>query len=305
MSQSFGESYLTKVTQSEQEQNGPTTGQSQDATVETATIAGDITLAQLQDVLIALNAVLLALVPLLAWVLTGRTLRPVKQAYEQQNRFVSDASHELRTPLTIIKGELDLALKRPRTTSEYRVAIGSAADEIERLQRLVDNLLLLAQSERKHGGVPQALVDLSDVVVRVSARVQPIAKEKHITIKTRLPEVQPMARGDSLLLEQLVENVLVNAVKYSGDRSRVRITASIRDKQVLIVIKDSGPGMTSDVKAHIFDRFYRESTSRTEQGFGLGLPIAQMIARRHGGDIAVASHLGHGTTVTITLPLAA
>lgn len=302
MSQSFGESYISKITQSEQGQHISNQDTGPDAAAETATIAGDITLGQLQEVILVLNGVLLLVVPLLAWILTGRSLRPVQQMYDQQKQFVSDASHELRTPLTIMKGELDLALKRTRTPKEYRNALTATNSEVRRLQQLVDNLLTIARSEEKGFSSFAEAVDMTDIIHSVAHRLQPLARAKNVSLDTSFPRSQPMVLGVASMLEQLVENVLVNAVKFSPAGSQVNIRCSVYGKDVKVAVQDTGVGMSADTLQHAFDRFYRENSARQGDGFGLGLPICQMIAVQHQGDIAISSKPDKGTTVTITLP---
>jgi signal transduction histidine kinase len=304
MSQSFGEGYIAKVTQKENEQTGNHENGPDITAAETATIAGTITLSQLKVVLLTLNGGLLIFIPVLAWTFTGRSLRPVKHMYDQQKQFVSDASHELRTPLTIIRGELDLALKRKRSLSEYKSALVTTNLEVARLQQLVENLLIIARVEQKTTSDQMEFVDIREVIQTVVQRLLPLARAKHVTIVPTYPRDQLLTRGVKTMLEQLFENIITNAIKYSHAKGKISIGCKLRDGYAVIAITDSGVGMSQEAVKHAFDRFYRESYARDSEGYGLGLAISRMIAQQHRGIIKITSKQGKGTTVVVKLPIA-
>jgi signal transduction histidine kinase len=304
MSNSLGDNYVSKVTQTESQQYGDQVdGGRGPTTAETATIAGDISRSQLGQVLLILNGVLLLLVPSVAWVLTGRTLRPIRLIYERQRRFVSDASHELRTPLTIMSGELELALKRKRTNIEYQSAIDVTKQEVNRLQRLVDNLVALANSDRNSVAFDTEPVDLNSIIIKVQQRLKSSLEQRGATLHFNEGTQKYLVNGSSDMLEQLFTNILENALKFSGDRATITISVKQSRNMVVITVVDNGSGMTQEAADRAFDRFYRADTSRSTPGTGLGLAISKAIVDQHKGQISINSKLNHGTTVNIDLPL--
>ncbi|MGH7196007.1 MAG: sensor histidine kinase [Candidatus Saccharimonadales bacterium] len=306
MSQSFGEAYVNQVTQTQIEQAGNQLDSGSDAsTAETATIAGDITLHQLREVLLVLNATLLLLVPLMAWLLTGRSLRPVQRAYQQQSDFVSDASHELRTPLTIMQAELDLALKKKRNNQEYKSALDSTRAETLRLKRLVDDLLILARGdEAVKKPITMEQVALNNTLLAAVKRLHQYAKRRDVVIELEEMAAPIIVAGSQQMLERLFDNILTNAVKYSHPGGKVAVRTAVNKDQVRVYVIDQGRGMSPAAVRRAFDRFYREDESRSDGGTGLGLSISKAIVDEHQGSISIESEVGHGTTVTITLALA-
>lgn len=304
MSNSLGDSYVSKVAQTQAQQYGDNADSSSGpTTAETATIAGDVSRTQLGQVLLVLNGVLLLLVPSVAWVLTGRTLRPIRLVYDRQRRFVSDASHELRTPLTIMSGELELALKRKRTSREYASAIEVTKQEVNRLQRLVDNLLALANSDRNTVAFDTAPVDLSEIVTVVKQRLESTAENKSATLKFSDNSRKYLIDGSRDMLEQLFTNIIENALKFSAHNSVITTAIKQTRNMVIISVADNGIGMTPETLARVFDRFYRSEASRSTSGTGLGLAISRAIVEQHKGQITIHSVLHHGTTVIIELPV--
>jgi signal transduction histidine kinase len=305
MSQSFGESYISKVSQAQVQQTGNHSDTSAESvTTETATIAGDISLSQLRIVLLALNGLLLIVVPGVAWILTERTLRPVRRAYEQQRDFVSDASHELRTPLTVMNGELDLALRKKRTSADYKAALMATQTETKRLEQLVSDLLTLAQSDEVALPLTASHVDIQKSLTAVTRRLQPYAKNSHITIQLKKAPSRMLVAGSSAMLERVFENIITNALKFSPPNTNVEIKTITVNDTIRIAFVDHGEGMSAQTIARAFDRFYRGSQSRTDHGTGLGLAISKSTVEHHNGTIIIESIRNQGTTVTITLPSA-
>lgn len=303
MSSSFNEAYVSKVSQVRNEQIGNQSETGPDAaTSETATIAGDITLSQLRTVILTLNVILLFVVPGVVWLLTGPSLRPVRRSYEQQRVFVADASHELRTPLTIMRAELDLALKKKRTSKQYQAALEATRFEVRRLQRLVDDLLLLAQSDGRAAKITEK-VDICERLEQVIQRLDAFAVERDVAISFQKPAAQPIVSGSADMLERLFENILTNAIKYSDVHAAVETKIETNGHEVRVSITDNGRGMTERAVVRAFDRFYRETESRTDDGIGLGLAISKSIVEQHRGSIHINSEPGLDTTVTVTLPL--
>lgn len=300
MDRSFGEGYISKVKNQQVEQTGDVAFD--DKTVETVTVAGDVALGQLKRVLIILNGTMLLVVPGLAWVLTGRTLRPIEETYDKQKQFVSDASHELRTPLTIMQGELDVALKQPRTPKEYQATIKSTREELDRLHQLTEGLLLVARGDQERSISMNHSVDIVDVLTEVVSRFSRPAEAKHILLTFNPPNQRLTTEGFPVTIDQLFTNLVDNAIKFTPEHGRVSVSAKLAGKNIMISVEDSGMGMTKAQTSKVFGRFYRAETSRTTKGFGLGLAISKAITDQHHGTISLKSEPRKGTTVTVTLP---
>lgn len=303
MGRSLGESYITQVIDYQEgyqdpvdmpETNDPVTPE------DLVTTAGDVALINLRNILIDTNLLMIILVPLLAWLLTDKTLQPIKRSYEQQRQFVSDASHELKTPLTIMQSELELALKKTRTVSEYKKAIISTNDEVDRLRELVESLLTLTRSDQNQQ-IQMEDVDLTDIILETVSSFKRLARKNRIKLQYNPPRSSIKIHGSAVLLRQLLTNLIDNAIKFTPAGGEVTISLNkIKDK-VRIRIVDTGIGMSKEQIERAFERFYRADESRTKQGFGLGLAICQAIAEQHGGSIAIESIPNEGTTVTISL----
>jgi len=227
------------------------------------------------------------------------TLERLEQLFTMQRRFLADVSHELRTPLTVIKGNVGLV----RKIGADEESLESIEHEVDRLTRMVGNLLLLAQAES--GQVPFAMVpiELGEVLVEVYQQMKILAGER---VSVKLEEIdQIVVSGDRDRLKQVMLNLLGNAVQYTPPGGSVTLRLSRVDSQACLVVSDTGPGIPKDDLPHIFERFYRGEKSRhrsTQTGFGLGLSIAFWIVRNHNGNIEVASEEGKGTTFTVWLP---
>jgi signal transduction histidine kinase len=227
--------------------------------------------------------------------------RQREESLLQQRRFVADASHELRTPLTSIEGYARMLSKwgadDPEVIRESATAIER---EAVRMRRLVEGLLNLA-----HGDVDLTLElashDLRAVVNDAVAAARIVANGK-VGVFSVVPERAVTAVVDRERVYQVLGILLDNAVKYTPEGGSVRVSARARGDRVELVVADTGIGIDTRHLPHIFDRFYRADAARGEGGSGLGLAIAKQVVDVHGGDIAVSSTPGDGTTFTITLP---
>jgi two-component system OmpR family sensor kinase len=217
----------------------------------------------------------------------------------RERRFVADASHELRTPLALLKTELELALRRARTTQELEAAIRAAAQDTERLSRIADDLLLLARAER--GRVPLRLepVDVADVFDSVATRFRPRAEldGRELTVAAGDPLV---VEADRVLLEQALGNLVDNAFNHGG--GRITLQAKRRGGFAELHVLDEGRGFSADLLERAFERFSRGTKTETD-GSGLGLAIVETIADAHEGDAQAANADGGGADVWITLSI--
>jgi signal transduction histidine kinase len=231
-------------------------------------------------------------------------LERLQAGLERERRFVADASHELRTPLSLLKTELDLALRRPRSHPELAAALDSAREETERLVDLAEDLLLLArtdQADQADQAPPQAdgVARLAPLLDRITARQQAASPATVLTVDCP-PQLAVMTGRHRL--ERALTNLVTNAVQH-GDGA-VEISARERDGHAEIHIRDHGPGFPAGFLPVAFDRFTRADHARTGGGSGLGLAIVAAISRAAGGSHGAANRPGGGADVWISLPTA-
>ncbi len=233
----------------------------------------------------------------------NQTLSRLENLFSTQRRFLADVGHELRTPLTVIKGNVGLMRKIKEFDEE---SLETIEDEVDRLTRMVGDLLLLAQAES--GKIPLAheIVELDTLLLEVLNQMQVLARDR---IKLSIGDIdQVLVCGDRDRLKQVVVNLVGNSINYTPKGGEIVVGLGKVAERAKLTVSDDGPGISAEDLPHIFERFYRGEKSRTRQkdgkGFGLGLSIAYWIVRNHGGRIEVNSALGKGTTFCVWLPLA-
>lgn len=222
-------------------------------------------------------------------------------AFQRERQFTADASHELRTPLAAMQTILDVIREKRRTPDEYEQALDDLAEEAERLRGLAEHLLHMVRNDGQQTSLC-AWVDLSMLLEDVSDSLRPLAEDKGLTVTCTVTE-KLMVLGDTDSLIRLFANLVDNAIKYTEQGSIILIAQPILDTKVEVRVTDTGIGIPTEHLPHIFERFYRVDASRTSNGAGLGLSIAQAVAQSHGGSIKVDSVAGKGTTLTVLLPV--
>jgi len=254
--------------------------------------------------IVAIDLGVLILAALGAYVLAGRTLRPIEEAMERQQRFAAAASHELRTPLTVLRGMMEVALLRERGPAEYQKILGQAAEEVERMGTLITDLLAVARAESDTEALTLESVDLRDVARVAAEDVRPLAARKGQALAVVLAEPLPV-HGDPLKLRQALTNLLDNAVTYTPEGGEIRLTGRRDRSEALVEVRDTGPGIAPEHLPRLFEPFYRADAARGGAGghVGLGLALASWIARAHGGRLGVESRVGMGAAFTLALPL--
>ncbi len=258
---------------------------------------------RLQWTLIFINAGILILSGWAGYFLAGRTLAPISEMVDDQNRFVTDASHELRTPITALKSEIEVNLRDKKLSlKDAKTLLKSNLEEVNNLQYLSDNLIKLSQNQKINSVF--TFVNLKEIINQSIKKVKPLANAKRISIKTI--NIEDTITGDHQSLVELFTIFLDNAIKYSPNKTKITVSGKSRRASVVVSIRDQGIGVDSEDIPHLFDRFYRANNARTKKddgGYGLGLSIAQKIVDAHGGSIDVKSKLNEGTTFVITLPV--
>ena len=237
----------------------------------------------------------------------NRMIARLQAAFERQRQFTADASHELRTPLAVMRGDIEIALRRERQPEEYRSVLTSNLEEIIRLSRLVEDLLLLARADAGQSILNCEPMNIDDLCAQTAEYLSPLAEEKEQRLIFKAPAVTPLKiHGDAQRLKQMLLNLLDNAIKYTPRGGTVTLSLRQENKDAVLQISDTGRGIPAEDISHIFERFFRHSRStsdKTVQGFGLGLSIVKWVVDSHGGKISAASKLGQGTTFTVRLPL--
>ncbi len=233
-------------------------------------------------------------------------LERLESGAKRMRQFSGDASHELRTPLTILRGETEVALRWAKDTDEFRTAMQSNMEEINRMGRIIEDLLTLAKSE--FGELPLTIkrLSLSDLLQELYLQGCSLAEAKNIHINlVHSADTEIIIHGDDLRLRQLFLNLLTNAINYTNEHGNVIIEAERNEKHVIVRIKDTGIGISAEHLPHIFERFYRtdEDRNRSTGGTGLGLSIVKWLVETHAGTIGVESTPGVGSTFTVTLPI--
>jgi signal transduction histidine kinase len=226
-------------------------------------------------------------------------LARLDSALERERSFVADASHELRTPLALLKAELDVALRRPRSKEELEQALRSAAAETDRLSQLAEDLLVLARSDRGQLPLRAEPTSAQAIAARVAQRFAHRAQAVNRTIKVDAStEIELVADGRRV--EQALGNLVDNALRHGG--GAIRLAAAERNGAVELHVVDEGAGFPPEFLPHAFERFTRADEARTRGGSGLGLAIAQVIAKAHGGSAHAVNRDGAGADVWLSIP---
>lgn len=271
----------------------------------------------LRNNLIYYNLLILILSSAAGYFLARKTLQPLEETMEAQSRFTADASHELRTPITAMRAEIEVALRDKKFNFNMaKELLESNLEETSKLESLSNALLKLTNSQKD---IKKSFheIHLSDLIIESYEKVESLADHKSIKFETNLysqhkeeksvkgnASADVEIQGDKQSLIELFMILLDNAIKYSPEKSTIKISVVMTDGHVLVKIKDQGIGIKAYDLPHIFDRFYRADHSRNKEkvaGYGLGLSIAKNIAELHGGSISVKSEPGKGSEFSVKL----
>lgn len=229
-------------------------------------------------------------------------LERLEKSFEAQKQTVQDLSHELKTPLTILRGQLEVALRRPRSPEEYATLLQASVAEIENIRRIIDDLLMLARLDSSGGVLEMKKVDVKSLLESLMEDAKILAESKNISVAFE-------AKGDATVpanqihLKRLFMNLIDNAVKYTPEEGKIRVVLEADDpQQVRISVIDNGGGIGAAHLSQIFDRFYRGEKAHRGDSYGLGLSIVKSIVDTHQGKIEVRSNPGIETVFLVTLP---
>ncbi len=224
------------------------------------------------------------------------------QAFERQTQFTADASHELRTPVAVILAQTQMSLLKPRSPEDYQLSLQACQRAAKRMKRLIDALLQLARLDSPRTAVPFQPVALDDLLRDLVSLLETKAAETNVSLE--LQAVPCRVSGDADRLDQLMMNLLSNAIRYNREGGTVVVSMELEPQHVVVTVRDSGQGIPAESIPFLFDRFYRVDPSRSnpDGGTGLGLSISKAIVDAHGGTIRIESQVGAGTSVVVRLP---
>jgi heavy metal sensor kinase len=237
----------------------------------------------------------------LATTLNG-LLQRLEESFESQRRFMADASHELRTPVAILQGEIDVSLFRDdRDAAAYRRSLEVMHRSVRKLTRIVRDLFLLSRADAGQYPLQRQRFYLDETLADMIENFRTLAAERGIDLRGEHPTDILMA-GDEDLLQQLIGNLLDNAIKYTPSGGRVTMWGNVNDGTIRLEVRDSGPAIPPDQRDRLFQRFFRGRSSAGQPGAGLGLPISRWIAEAHGGRVWAEEGGGGGNTFVVVLP---
>ena len=257
----------------------------------------------LRNTLLLMGSVLLAAFYIMSIYFSNRAIKPMKDTWENQQRFIADASHELKTPLSIISANFDvLYANKEETIASQLKWLNYASKGTKRMSDLVQSMLMLSKAETENTLYNKSSVNISNILNDAVSSFEITADDKNITIERNIPaEVTACIYPD--LLEQCIHILVDNAVRYTPQNGTIRILLDKTKSAVLLKIENSGHGISEHDLPKIFDRFFRSDTSRTDGGHGLGLSIAKTGIEKIGGKIEVISIENKKTIFTVKIPV--
>ena len=213
-----------------------------------------------------------------------------------------DIAHDMKSPIARIRGMAEITLTTGKSPAEYEAMAASAIEECDRLLDIINTMLMISKTEAGVEKPSHKEIDLAGLIREAGELFGTTAEDRGLTLSCHVPE-KCVIVGDAGMIQRLLSNLLDNAIKYTSVGGQVEISLSQSEGQgTTLTVKDTGVGISAEDLSHIFERFYRGDMSRSESGTGLGLSLAKAIARAHGGDITVKSHLHEGSVFTVTLP---
>lgn len=225
-------------------------------------------------------------------------VQPIAQSWQQQKRFIADASHELKTPLTVILANSHIIASHPtETVAQQEKWLRSTEEEAKQMRHLVDEMLTLAKTEDEQTVIHLQPTNISDLIEEEILFLEPVAYEKNVLLETDL-EKDLIWNTDPVLLTKLLVILVDNAIKHGSSGTTVTIRLS-GGRTAALSVHNYGPAIALEDQAHLFDRFFRSDKSRSTEGHGLGLSIAQSVSKRLKGRLTVASSEEYGTTFTV------
>jgi two-component system, OmpR family, heavy metal sensor histidine kinase CusS len=238
-------------------------------------------------------------------------LERIEDGFQRLSQFSADVAHDLRTPISNLLGQTQVTLSKPRTVEEYQSLLASNVEEFERLARMVENMLFLARADNAQVALRKVPLDIRAELLRIAEYFEGMAEERGVAIRINNDQEDAEMRArkvelvaDPILFRRAVSNLVVNAIRYTPPDGTIDLYFARVENEVIVSVRNPGPGIEREHLPHLFDRFYRTDPSRPDSALsaGLGLAIVQSIVHLHGGRVEVESDLGE-TVFWLVLPL--
>jgi signal transduction histidine kinase len=232
----------------------------------------------------------------------NETLARVENVMGEMRQFSTALAHELRSPIAALRGEIELAAMKPDVGDDYRESAASQLEELDKLKRMIDQLLTLARAEAGQIPLLQQRVELAPLVSSVVEQVEAVAEASGLTLTAEASD-GICVMGDAEWLERMLLNLLDNAIKFTEPGGHIFVRLTSEGDTACVEVRDTGVGMTPDVVPHVLERFYRADPARSPsaQGVGLGLSLVKWIVDRHHGTIGIESQPGRGSAFTVKI----
>jgi signal transduction histidine kinase len=225
----------------------------------------------------------------------------IDAAFEQQRRVFEDLSHQMKTPLAVMRGELEVALKKRRTLDDYQEILASSLEEVERMGSIVENLLKLARFDAQEMHFEATMFPVCEFLDGLMGQLEKLADSRGVTLVLDCPGGLTV-QADRFKLEQALLNLVDNAIKYARPHTVVTLGASVVDESLVVRVHDFGAVIPPDELPQVFERFWRSRSTMREKGYGLGLSIVKALVEMHRGTVSVTSTEEGGTTFLVTVP---
>jgi signal transduction histidine kinase len=259
-----------------------------------------------QDILfnrfLTIDSIIILITVVIAFLLTSKTLKPIKISMEKQKRFIADASHELRTPTAVVISGLEVALSNKKLDfGTAKKTLENTLDEMREFSKLSNTLLDISKYDMS-ARVKHEPVNIDKLLEYVVEKNKSLTKLKEINIETKI-ESGAIVKGDKIELARVFYNIFDNAIKYTSQNGMITVLGKINSNKYIITISDNGVGIPNDILSKIFEPFFRGEEARHTNGAGLGLTLSKKIIENHHGVIAIKSVVNKGTSVIISLPI--
>lgn len=234
--------------------------------------------------------------------MVSKSLKPVEESRRRQTEFIAAASHELKSPLAVIRANASAVMVEPERAEHFTKGIEK---ECRRLAALIEDMLLLASVDARSWNIRKEILDMDTLLIEVYDLFYPYCREQGKDLQLKLQDdILPKAEGDRERLKQILAALIDNAVTYTVEKDTILLLGYVKRNRIYLEVEDHGPGVATENKNEIFDRFYRADKARKDKThFGLGLSIARELTELHGGSIAVSDTKGGGATFTVSLPI--
>ncbi len=258
--------------------------------------------AILLDRFITIDTIIILLTVVAAFLLTSRTLKPIKSNMDKQKRFIADASHELRTPTAVVISGLEVALSNKKLDfPTAKKTLENTLEEMREFSKLSNYLLDISKNDARVK-IEYELVHINELIKSIIEKSKNLAKLKEINIEAKI-ESPATVYGNKIELSRVFYNILDNAIKYTSPRGTITISDKISLNKYILTVSDNGNGIPKDIIGKIFEPFFRGEASRSMEGAGLGLTLSKKIIENHKGTISIKSEENKGTNVIISLPI--